>query len=112
ITRDGLIQLKKALIDAEYVDRCTLLGLKNDRKPVLPGGLAIMLAAFDELGIERMEVTEAALRLGVLYDLIGRSQHHDMRYVTVEQFMQRYAVDRAQATRVSDVALYFLNQFP
>ncbi|MFM9155495.1 MAG: exopolyphosphatase, partial [Polynucleobacter victoriensis] len=47
-----------------------------------------------------------------LYDLIGRSQHHDMRYVTVEQFMQRYAVDRSQATRVSDVALYFLNQFP
>ena len=112
ITRDGLIQLKKALIEAEYVDRCTLLGLKNERKPVLPGGLAIMLAAFDELGIERMEVTEAALRLGVLYDLIGRSQNHDMRYVTVEQFMQRYAVDRAQATRVSDVALYFLNQFP
>ena len=60
ITRDGLIQLKKALIEAEYVDRCTLLGLKNERKPVLPGGLAIMLAAFDELGIERMEVTEAA----------------------------------------------------
>ena len=71
-----------------------------------------MLAAFEELGIERMEVTEAALRLGVLYDLIGRSQHHDMRFVTVEQFMQRYGVDRQQAQRVSKTALHFLNQFP
>jgi exopolyphosphatase/guanosine-5'-triphosphate,3'-diphosphate pyrophosphatase len=59
-----------------------------------------------------MEVTEAALRLGVLYDLMGRSQHHDMRFVTVEQFMQRYGVDRQQAKRVSDVAVHFLDQFP
>ena len=112
ITKEGLLALKKSLIESEYIDRSNLLGLKNDRRPVLPGGLAIMLAAFEELGIERMEVTEAALRLGVLYDLIGRSQHHDMRYVTVEQFMQRYGVDRQQAQRVSKTALHFLNQFP
>ncbi len=112
ITKEGLLALKKSLIESEYIDRSRLLGLKSDRRPVLPGGLAIMLAAFQELGIERMEVTEAALRLGVLYDLIGRSQHHDMRYVTVEQFMQRYGVDRQQAQRVSKAALHFLNQFP
>ena len=112
ITLDALHQLKKALMDAEYIDKCHLEGLKNDRRPVLPGGLAIMIAAFEELGIERMEVTEAALRLGVLYDLIGRSQHHDMRFVTVEQFMQRYGVDAFQAKRVSEFAVHFLNQFP
>ncbi len=112
ITKEGLLALKQSLIESEYIDRSELLGLKNDRRPVLPGGLAIMLAAFEELGIDRMEVTEAALRLGVLYDLIGRSQHHDMRYVTVEQFMQRYGVDRQQAQRVSQAALFFLNQFP
>ena len=111
ITKDALLALKQSLIESEYIDRSELLGLKNDRRPVLPGGLAIMLAAFEELGIERMEVTEAALRLGVLYDLIGRSQHHDMRYVTVEQFMQRYGVDRQQANRVSNAAIFFLNQF-
>lgn len=71
-----------------------------------------MLAAFDELGIEEMEVTDAALRSGVLYDLLGRSQHHDMRYVTVEQFMQRYAVDREQAARVGKLAADFLQQLP
>jgi len=112
ITREGLQLLKKSLIDSEYVDKSTLIGLKGDRKPVLPGGLAIMIAAFEELDINRMEVTEAALRLGVLYDLMGRSQHHDMRFVTVEQFMQRYGVDRQQAKHVSETAVHFLNQFP
>ena len=112
ITREGLQLLKKSLIESEYVDKSTLIGLKGDRRPVLPGGLAIMIAAFEELDIDRMEVTEAALRLGVLYDLMGRSQHHDMRFVTVEQFMQRYGVDRQQAKRVSETAVHFLNQFP
>ena len=60
----------------------------------------------------KMEVTDAALRTGVLYDLLGRSQHVDMRYVTVEQFMQRYAVDREQATRVGKLAGEFLAQLP
>jgi exopolyphosphatase/guanosine-5'-triphosphate,3'-diphosphate pyrophosphatase len=112
ITREGLKNLKKHLLKYEHVSQVELIGLKDDRRAVWPGGLAIMLAAFDELGIEEMEVTDAALRSGVLYDLLGRSQHHDMRYVTVEQFMQRYAVDREQASRVGKLAADFLQQLP
>lgn len=112
ITREGLKNLKKHLLKYEHVNQVELMGLKDDRRAVWPGGLAIMLAAFDELGIEAMEVTDAALRSGVIYDLLGRSQHHDMRYVTVEQFMQRYTVDRDQATRVGQLAADFLQQLP
>lgn len=112
ITRDGLRAMKKHLLRYEHVSQVELLGLKDDRRAVWPGGLAIMIAVFDELGIESMEVTDAALRIGVLYDLLGRSQHHDMRYVTVEQFMQRYAVDREQAHRVGNLAGEFLAQLP
>ena len=112
ITRDGLKSLKKHLLKYDHVNKVELVGLKEDRRAVWPGGLAIMLAAFDELNIESMEVTDAALRIGVLYDLLGRSQHHDMRYVTVEQFMQRYSVDREQAQRVGKLAAEFLDQLP
>jgi exopolyphosphatase/guanosine-5'-triphosphate,3'-diphosphate pyrophosphatase len=112
ITREGLKALKKHLLKYEHVNQVELIGLKDDRRLVWPGGLAIMLAVFDELGIEEMEVTDAALRSGVLYDLLGRSQHHDMRYVTVEQFMQRYSVDRDQANRVGKLAADFLQQLP
>ncbi|OZA73127.1 MAG: exopolyphosphatase, partial [Polynucleobacter sp. 39-46-10] len=112
ITRDGLRAMKKHLLKYENLSQVELQGLKDDRRSVWPGGLAIMIAVFDELGIESMEVTDAALRVGVLYDLLGRSQHDDMRFVTVEQFMQRYAVDREQAKRVGIHAAEFLSQLP
>jgi len=112
ITRDGLRSMKKHLLKYDNISQVVLQGLKDDRRSVWPGGLAIMIAVFDELGIESMEVTDAALRVGVLYDLLGRSQHDDMRFVTVEQFMQRYAVDREQAKRVGIHAAEFLSQLP
>ena len=64
-----------------------------------------MSAALDELGIEAMKVSDGALRHGVLYDLLGRVQHRDMREATVAQFMRRYHVDAAQAERVKALSL-------
>lgn len=112
ITLHGLKGLKRRILNFDHIDRVNLINLKDDRRPVLPGGLSIMLGIFDELGIDRMEVSDAALRVGVLYDLLGRTQHDDMRFVTVEQFMQRYAVDREQAHRIGSLAAEFLAQMP
>ncbi|CAM2193754.1 exopolyphosphatase [Paraburkholderia sp. A1RI_3L] len=111
ISRGGLERLKRALIKAENVNRLKLVALKADRVPVLAGGLSIMIAVFDELGIDYVDTTDGALRLGVLYDLLGRSQHEDMRTVTVEGFMRRYGVDRAQAVRIGELAVQFYDQF-
>ena len=78
---------------------------------MLPGGFAIMHAAFCELGIEQMEPALGALREGVLYDLLGRFHHHDMREVTSKQFMRRYHVDTRQAERVKNLADQLALQF-
>jgi exopolyphosphatase / guanosine-5'-triphosphate,3'-diphosphate pyrophosphatase len=110
ITREGLEKLRDALLKAGSASRVKLEALKPDRVPVLPGGLAIMLAVFSVLGIDRMEVSEAALRQGVLYDLLGRSQSHDMRDVTIQQFTQRYGIDRPQARRVAELSVTLLRQ--
>jgi exopolyphosphatase/guanosine-5'-triphosphate,3'-diphosphate pyrophosphatase len=96
--------LRSALLKAGDVERLQLPGMRAERASILPGGLAIMYAAFDELGLEHMSVSDAALRQGVLYDLLGRVQKHDMREVTVRQFMRRYHVDTAQAQRVAGLA--------
>ncbi|MEX3977284.1 Ppx/GppA phosphatase family protein, partial [Paraburkholderia caribensis] len=111
ISRGGLERLKRALIKAENVNRLKLVALKPDRIPVLAGGLSIMIAVFEELGIDYVDTTDGALRLGVLYDLLGRSQHEDMRTVTVEGYMRRYGVDRAQAGRIGELAVKFYDQF-
>ena len=105
ITREGLDRLRSLLIKHERADPGRIAGLRKDRAPVLPGGVAIMLSVLDELGIEKMTVSEGALRHGVLYDLLGRVQHKDMREATVAQFMRRYHVDPAQAERVRLLAL-------
>jgi exopolyphosphatase/guanosine-5'-triphosphate,3'-diphosphate pyrophosphatase len=110
ITRDGLEKLRNELLHAGDASRMRLQGLRADRIPVLPGGLAIMSAVFKEFGLERMAFSEGALRLGVLYDQLGRYHHEDLREATVTLFMKRYEVDRRQASRVAHTALGLLNQ--
>ncbi|TAK68339.1 MAG: exopolyphosphatase, partial [Betaproteobacteria bacterium] len=104
ISAAGLDKLRSAFLKAGDIEHLLLPGMREDRAAILPGGLAIMCAAFAELGIEHMSVSDAALRQGVLYDLLGRVQKHDMRELTVRQFMRRYHVDTAQAERVAELA--------
>ena len=111
ITREGLEKLRAQLLKAGDVNKLELQGLKPDRIPVLPGGFAIMYAAFCELGIESMQPALGALREGVLYDLLGRFTHNDMREATVQQFMRRYHVDARQAKRVAALAGLLAQQF-
>lgn len=111
ITREGLESLREQLLKAGDANKVDLPGLKPDRVPVLPGGFAIMYAAFCELGIERMQTALGALREGVLYDLLGRFHNQDMREVTVQQFMRRYHVDVRQAARVVYLADLLARQF-
>ena len=69
-----------------------------------------MTAAFEELDIRSMAVADTALRTGVLYDLLGRTHHDDVRDATVAQFTKRYHVDPVHADRVQTLALRFLKQ--
>ena len=62
-----------------------LTGLTDDRRPVFPGGVAVLSAVFKALGIERMLVSDLALREGLLYELLGHIRHaEDVRERTVE----------------------------
>ena len=110
MTREGLHALRELMVKVGSVDRLNLEGLRADRIPVMPGGVAIMSAVFEEFGLERMTFSDGALRLGVLYDLLGRYHHDDLREATVSQFMNRYEVDRRQAARVAQTALNLLRQ--
>jgi exopolyphosphatase/guanosine-5'-triphosphate,3'-diphosphate pyrophosphatase len=75
---------------------------------VVAGGVAIMSGVFAELSLTQMTVAEGALRDGVLWDLLGRVHHRDIREVTIDQFVRRYHVDAAQSQRVGALAKSFL----
>jgi exopolyphosphatase/guanosine-5'-triphosphate,3'-diphosphate pyrophosphatase len=105
ITDDVLQRVRAAVLEAGEVGRIRLVGMKPDRQAVIPGGLAVLMAIFETLGVTSMQPARGGLRVGVLYDLLGRREHKDVRHATVERMMKRYAVDREQAERVRKLAL-------
>jgi exopolyphosphatase / guanosine-5'-triphosphate,3'-diphosphate pyrophosphatase len=110
MTREGLAHLRASLLRAGDVSRLSLSGLRPERLPVLLGGFAIMSAVFEEFGLERMLFSEGALRLGVMYDLLGRYHHHDLRDATVHAFVGRYSIDMPHAKAVALTAQHLLAQ--
>jgi exopolyphosphatase/guanosine-5'-triphosphate,3'-diphosphate pyrophosphatase len=110
ITPQGIERLRAHLLKVGDMARVELLGLRPDRIPVLPGGLAIMSAVLSELDIDSMLAAAGAMRQGILYDMLGRFHHKDMRDVTVAHFMRRYHVDASQSRRVGALALSLYNK--
>jgi len=110
ITADGLEWLREQALAAGDVRKLSLPGLREERLPVFAGGLAIMSAIFAELGLRQMTLAEGALRQGVLWDLLGRVHHRDIREVTVDQFVRRYHADQVQSQRVGRLARELLRQ--
>lgn len=102
----GLRKLRRALVDAgDPRDFARIPGLDPERAPVIAGGVAILSAIFDGLEIERMGVSQGAMREGLIYDLLGRSRHEDVRDRTIRRFVERWHVDMEQASRVQRTAL-------
>jgi exopolyphosphatase/guanosine-5'-triphosphate,3'-diphosphate pyrophosphatase len=110
ITREGVDWLLGECLRAGSVGRLKLPGLASDRQAIMPGGLAILVEAFDMLGIETLRVADGALREGLLYDLLGRLTSEDARVRSVRSMEERFHVDTAQADRVEATALGFLRQ--
>jgi exopolyphosphatase/guanosine-5'-triphosphate,3'-diphosphate pyrophosphatase len=111
ITEKGLRKLRKALIEVGLpADFPSIPGLEAERANVIAGGVAILDALFDGLEIERMDVSQGALREGVIYDLLGRIRHEDVRDKTIRRFMERHQVDMEQAGRVQRTALALFQQ--
>jgi len=105
ISREGLNWLKEKLIKSVQVDTLRLEGVKEDRKPVLGGGLAVLCALFDLMQIDTMHAAQGALRHGVLYDLLQREENTDLRTTMVAALGNRFAVDVEQAERVQKTAV-------
>lgn len=110
ITPKSLDKLIESMIDAGHSDKFKLEGLSEERRSVLAGGVAVLKAAFDRLKIDRMVVSDGALREGLLYDLLGRIQHDDERDRTVSALARRYDTDDDHAQRVSEMASQLLEQ--
>src|SRR5690606_23385275 len=110
VTAEALPVVRDELLRASHIDDIRLPGLSEERRPIIAGGLLVLEAAFTSLDLQRMMVSKAALREGVLYDMVGRAGDQDPREASVEALVQRYGIDRAQALRVESSALALFDQ--
>jgi exopolyphosphatase/guanosine-5'-triphosphate,3'-diphosphate pyrophosphatase len=74
VTPDGLRWLMEQCLQAGHVDKLALPGLKEDRRAVIAGGLAILYTLSAHFGIEELAPARGALRQGVIFDLDERLQ--------------------------------------
>jgi exopolyphosphatase/guanosine-5'-triphosphate,3'-diphosphate pyrophosphatase len=112
ITPEGLRWLMDRCLQAGRAEKLNLTGLRDDRRAVIGGGLSILLTLAQQFGVTQLQATRGALRQGVILDLDERLQAaslpregHDIRVDSVGELQRRFAVDMAQAERVTRVAL-------
>ncbi len=101
ITLESIYEIRNRMIAAGQVNKLDLPGLDSDRQPVFAGGLAILIATFEALKITTMQVSEGALREGLLYERLGRIRSEDTRLKTVSSVQQRFQISKRHARRVS-----------
>ncbi len=111
IQREGLHWLRERLIKAGRFDAIKLEGIKDERKAVIGGGLAVLRALFDLLGIDELQYAYGALRHGALYDMLDRQHRRsDVRAGAIEALGAKFNADAAQGQRVSATALQLFGQ--
>lgn len=110
VTREAVDILRKRLIAAGHYDSLYLEGLTERRKPVFSGGVAILSAIIEALDLDHVQVSDGALREGILYELIGRYRNQDIRKATVADIAVRYGVDQEQADKVAKTAETLFDQ--
>ena len=111
ITPAGLRWLMERCLKAGHIDKLDLPGLKDDRRSVIAGGVAILYTLAAHFDIEALVPARGALRQGVILDLDERlhatalrQDGHDLRDASVRELQRRFMVDTDQARRVSGVA--------
>lgn len=105
LSRADLEALKGWLLQAGHTQALTQVVIAPERAEQLAAGVAILTAIFDELQLTSLQLSDAALREGVLYELAeAHFARQDIRSRTIDSMVKRYAIDTEQASRVQDTA--------
>ncbi len=111
LTPEALDWLEEKLVKAQRPENLRLEGIKDDRRPVLGGGLAVLRAVFDLLQIEEMRPAQGALRHGALFDLIDRENPQtDVRTRMIDWLARHFGAEAVQGERVARTAMRLYEQ--
>ena len=104
MSQASLHALRDILLELGHVDAFNMPGIKKERVPVMVGGLTVLIAVMQELGVRQLTAINAGLRLGVLSDLELRANRRDRRDAAIRACMRRFEVDSQRALRTARIA--------
>ena len=112
ITRDGLEAIKSELIKFKNITDLKISGLKSDRKPVIGGGLAVLIAIFEEFKIKSMEVSESAIIYGALHEaIINKIEKKGYKYIGSNKKIRRVNKNDKKIDRRAQEVFEWAEQF-
>lgn len=110
ITLDKLKALQQQIIACQDNDHLAITGLSEERKPVFPSGVAVMIALFKALDIKALIRSGGALREGLVYEMLGSLRDDNVRSRTLTSLTARYQLDQSHIERIQGLAGYLFDQ--
>lgn len=105
-----LYQLRESCIAQKDLTRLDIDGLPVARRAIFPSGLAILIALFESLNIENMQIAGGALREGIIYGMLDNYQKSDRRTQGINQLVSKFHIDPRHSQRARAVAIDLCNQ--
>ena len=105
IRLDYLYELEEECINCGHIDALHIPGLAESRRAIFPSGLAILIALFEQLSIQTMNISGGALREGLIYGMLDNISENDRQLQTLNLVIARYHIDKAHALIVKNTAL-------
>jgi exopolyphosphatase / guanosine-5'-triphosphate,3'-diphosphate pyrophosphatase len=108
LTRDALEELIELLASKPASKRAEVKGIKPDRADVILGGALVVATAMEHGGFEALEVSEAGLREGILFEHLLDDDpplYEDVRRQSVENLAHRFISNPKHVAHVGKLSL-------
>ncbi|MEW6984233.1 guanosine-5'-triphosphate,3'-diphosphate pyrophosphatase [Colwelliaceae bacterium 6471] len=98
--------VQQQLIQCKTIEAIDIPGLEPERTPVIASGLAILIALFESLSIEQLQIASGALREGLLYEMLPNMRNIPIRERTIGALTIKFNIDHQHAQRVIQQAMF------
>lgn len=109
VTKSLLTKLAEKVLTMQDFSQIRLPGLKESRREVIVGGLALMQGLFEAFDIEEMTVAKGAVRYGILYELLENKPISDLKEAAIAQLIERFPTNREEIGRILRRSQLFFN---
>lgn len=97
----------RALLETfNCIEDVKIPGLTHERSPVIASGLSILIALFQQLSIKQLQLSNGALREGILYEMLPHSRTKKIRQRTISALAERFHTDKQHAHRVKQQVMF------